>query len=87
MYADKITESMRKTIDETNRRREKQNTFNKKKGITPQPLMPKKDSDFIQNLNPYKKNTTSYVKKRQAARAAGLLKVAAQRSVWAQKEA
>jgi excinuclease ABC subunit B len=38
-YADKITESMHKTMDETQRRREKQLNYNNKHGITPQQIV------------------------------------------------
>jgi len=38
MYADKVTDSMRRAIDETERRREKQLEYNKVNGIDPQPL-------------------------------------------------
>ena len=41
MYADKITPSMRKAIDETNRRRAKQIAFNTEHGVDPQPLRKK----------------------------------------------
>ena len=41
MYADKITPSMAKAIDETNRRRAKQIAFNEEFGIDPQPLRKK----------------------------------------------
>jgi len=44
MYADKITRSMRKTIDETTRRRAMQMAYNKKEGIVPTPLIKSKDS-------------------------------------------
>ncbi|MFZ4456803.1 MAG: excinuclease ABC subunit UvrB [Bacteroidales bacterium] len=44
MYADKITESMRKTIDETNRRRDKQLKYNEINGITPQAIVKSKNS-------------------------------------------
>ena len=53
MYADKVTRSMRLTIDETNRRREKQIKYNKVNGLTPTPLKKKKENLITQRLNPY----------------------------------
>ena len=41
MYGDNLTDSMRKAIDETTRRREKQVAYNKKLGVDPQPLQKK----------------------------------------------
>ncbi|MGS2761755.1 excinuclease ABC subunit UvrB [Sinomicrobium sp. M5D2P9] len=46
MYADKITNSMQKTIDETNYRREKQTEFNKVNNITPKALNKKIDNSL-----------------------------------------
>jgi excinuclease ABC subunit B len=39
MYADKITDSMRRTIDETNRRRQKQINYNTLNNITPKQIV------------------------------------------------
>ncbi len=43
MYADEITRSMKKTIDETNRRRKLQIAYNKKHGITPKTVYKSRD--------------------------------------------
>ncbi|MGY5850268.1 excinuclease ABC subunit UvrB [Salegentibacter sp. F14] len=54
LYADKITDSMQKTIDQTTYRREKQIAYNKENNITPTPLVKKIDSALIkQKLDVY----------------------------------
>ncbi len=49
MYADRITDSMRRALDETNRRREMQIAYNMEHGIDPQPLR-KKIADITDTL-------------------------------------
>ncbi|GII65734.1 UvrABC system protein B [Sphaerisporangium krabiense] len=49
MYADRVTPSMERAIDETNRRRTKQVAYNEANGIDPQPLR-KKIADILDSL-------------------------------------
>lgn len=51
-YADKMTESMRKTIDETNRRRAMQTEYNLKHGITPTQITNTSESAFSNQKKP-----------------------------------
>lgn len=68
MYADKITESMQLTIDETNRRREKQLAYNEANHITPQQIRKATNTALLGAAEQYvdKKNPTkpkAYVEK------------------------
>jgi len=49
MYADKITDSMQKTIDETNRRREKQIAYNTANNITPKQIKKNIDNSLTKS--------------------------------------
>ena len=49
MYADKMTNSMQKTIDETNRRREKQISYNTENNITPTQIVKAIDNSLTKN--------------------------------------
>lgn len=64
MYADKITNSMKKTIDETNYRREKQMAYNTANNITPKALNKSLDNALSKN------SVSTYSYELQAAKAA-----------------
>ena len=53
MYADKITRSMKHTIDETNRKRKKQIEYNKKHNIIPKAILRQETTEELNKLNPY----------------------------------
>ncbi len=76
MYADNITDSMAKAIDETNRRRAKQVAYNLERGVDPQPLR-KKIADITDLINRESEDTeellaTSKKANQKSATSAGL---------------
>ncbi len=69
LYADKITDSMRKAIDETERRRQKQLAHNAEQGITPQTIK-KRIADVMEGAYANVKRHEKKSKKRTVAEAA-----------------
>ncbi|MFZ0888091.1 MAG: excinuclease ABC subunit UvrB [Candidatus Binataceae bacterium] len=52
MYADAVTDSMRRAIDETNRRRAKQLAYNEQHGITPTTIVKAIDASLVEMYSP-----------------------------------
>ena len=65
MYADVMTASMARAIDETNRRRDKQIAYNKEMGVDPQPLR-KKIADITDSLQREELDTEQLIEKLKA---------------------
>ncbi len=60
LYADKVTRSMQLTIDETNRRREKQIAYNTKNNITPKQIQKSLDNSLIKtNISSFHYDTAA----------------------------
>ena len=94
MYADNVTDSMKKAIIETARRREIQDTYNKKHGIVPKTII-KEIRDLISNIDDSDNKKTKVSKKefinnlnkieeemRKAARALDFERAMELRDIW-----
>jgi excinuclease ABC subunit B len=67
MYADKITDSMRNAIEETDRRRDKQIAYNTANGIDPQPLR-KRIADITEVLAREASDTNAMLSRKDSSR-------------------
>ncbi|MEK7991415.1 MAG: excinuclease ABC subunit UvrB [Thiotrichaceae bacterium] len=76
LYADRITNSMQKAIDETDRRRAKQTEFNQKHGITPQSIQ-KQIFDILETAQEEDNKVDYYAKVAEEAETYGTLSQAA----------
>jgi excinuclease ABC subunit B len=71
LYADRITDSMRRAMDETERRRTKQITFNKEHGIEPRGVT-KRIKDIIDGVYDVKEKRSEFVAAEERAHYAGM---------------
>ena len=85
MYADKITDSMARAIDETNRRREIQVAYNTANGVDPQPLR-KKIADITDVLMREEVDTEALIEqlKKEPARKGGSTPMRGRKNIGAQ---
>ena len=74
MYADRVTDSMRSAIDETNRRRSIQDAHNKQHGIEPQSIQ-KEVHDITEGIKSISENRTRYKVTRQEMSRVDMYKV------------
>ena len=74
MYADRVTDSMKRAIDETNRRRQLQNEYNRRHGIEPQSIQ-KEVHDITESIKAISENRSRYNVVRKEMSRADMFKV------------